>query len=212
MASRGEGQWCNYKACIIPGYFLKPVFLSRTMPCNSTYLPTLKLLPSFKVYNNNLSDLLVHRAHYVNDFYINAQFLSGAISSVDWDRDLSSIRRLSFRIPVPFPSFIRQRCPPKRFRKQFFFAVPTIRHAEYLSRPLRTSFVPTFLTMLAGASPGLPSLKLSAQAFTALNNTLSSFVHLETLELASMSHWGQPATHVKATCVTRMWSHMQTGS
>jgi hypothetical protein len=40
MASRGEGRWCNYKACIILGYFLKLVFLSETVPCKSTYLPT----------------------------------------------------------------------------------------------------------------------------------------------------------------------------
>jgi hypothetical protein len=32
------------KACITPGYFLKPAFLSGTVPCNSTYyLPTVRI-------------------------------------------------------------------------------------------------------------------------------------------------------------------------
>jgi hypothetical protein len=29
-----------HNACSTPGYFLKPVFLSGTVPCNATYLPT----------------------------------------------------------------------------------------------------------------------------------------------------------------------------
>jgi hypothetical protein len=31
--------------CSTPGYFLKPVFLSGTVPCNATYLPTAELSP-----------------------------------------------------------------------------------------------------------------------------------------------------------------------
>jgi hypothetical protein len=29
-----------HNACSTPGYFLKPAFLSGTVPCNATYLPT----------------------------------------------------------------------------------------------------------------------------------------------------------------------------
>jgi hypothetical protein len=56
MASRGEGQWCKYKACIMPGYFLKPAFLSGTVPCNTTYLHQ----PSF---DRNVDSLSVS-THY----------------------------------------------------------------------------------------------------------------------------------------------------
>jgi hypothetical protein len=36
----GKGRWRTLKAWSSPGYFLKPAFLSGTVPCNPTYLPT----------------------------------------------------------------------------------------------------------------------------------------------------------------------------